>query len=116
MFEQLSFNENGVKTLCEIGKLHPEMMMTIRVKKFNKNETFTLSGDGLETAFLILKGEAEISWCGKTEKIFRESPFVKKPFCLHVPKNTEVSITAFAEGTEILIQQTENDRDFAPVF
>lgn len=116
MFEQLSFNENGVKTLCEIGRLHPEMMMTIRVKKFKENEAVTVSSDSLETAFLILKGEAEISWCGKTEKIFRESPFVKKPFCLHVPKSTEVTVKGITEGTEILIQQTENDRDFAPVF
>lgn len=72
MFEQLNFDSNGVKTLCEIGKLHPEMMMTIRVKKFKENEEITVSSDSLETAFLILQGEAEISWCGKTEKIFRE--------------------------------------------
>ena len=56
MFEQLSFDSNGVKTLCEIGKLHPEMMMTLRVKKFSDNEEITVSSDSLESAFLILKG------------------------------------------------------------
>ena len=34
---------------------------------------------------------------------------------MHVPRKTKVSITA-AEGTEILVQQTDNERDFEPVF
>ena len=51
----------------------------------------------------------------QTESVSRRAPFEKKPYCLHVPKNTSVSITA-KDGTEILIQQTENERDFPPVF
>ncbi len=115
MFAYPEFDKNGIKTLCEIGKLQPEMNMTIRIKKFTENEKLTLKDDTNETAFLLLKGEAEISWNSRTEKISRENPFVKTPYCLHVPKNTEVSITA-SEGTEILIQQTDNERDFTPVF
>mgnify|MGYP003530889960 FL=1 len=62
MFAYPEFNENGVKTLCEIGKLQPEMNMTIRIKRFKENETLTLKDESCETAFLLLKGEAEISW------------------------------------------------------
>lgn len=115
MFAYPEFNENGVKTLCEMGKIQPEMNMTIRIKRFRENETLTLEDDKCETAFLLLKGEAEISWNCKTEKIKRANPFEKTPYCLHVPKNTAVSITA-KEGTEILIEQTDNDRYFEPVF
>lgn len=115
MFAYPEFNENGVKTLCEMGKIQPEMNMTIRIKRFRENETLTLEDDKCETAFLLLKGEAEISWNCKTEKIKRANPFEKTPYCLHVPKNTAVSITA-KEGTEILIEQTDNERYFEPVF
>ena len=115
MFAYPEFNENGVKTLCEMGKIQPEMNMTIRIKRFKENEALTLEDDKCETAFLLLKGEAEISWNCKTEKIKRANPFEKTPYCLHVPKNTAVSITA-KEGTEILIEQTDNDRYFDPVF
>ena len=107
MFAYPEFNENGVKTLCEIGKLQPEMNMTIRIKRFKENETLALEDDKCETAFLLLKGEAEISWNCKTEKIKRTNPFEKTPYCLHVPKNTDVTITA-KEGTEILIEQTDD--------
>ena len=115
MFAYPEFNENGVKTPCEMGKIQPEMNMTIRIKRFKENETLTLEDDKCETAFLLLKGEAEISWNCKTEKIKRANPFEKTPYCLHVPKNTAVSITA-KEGTEILIEQTDNERYFEPVF
>ena len=115
MFSYPEFDDNGVKTICEMGKLQPEMNMTIKVKKFKENEVLTSLDDKCETAFLLLKGEAEISWLGRTEKISRENPFVKTPYCLHVPKGIEVTITA-KEGTEILIEQTDNERDFAPVF
>ena len=45
----------------------------------------------------------------------RSGPFEKTPYCLHVPRNVKVEITA-KEGTEILIEQTDNDRYFDPVF
>ncbi|MGN0487278.1 MAG: 5-deoxy-glucuronate isomerase [Acutalibacteraceae bacterium] len=115
MFDKPEFDSNGIKTICEMGKIHPEMNMTIRVKRFREEETMTVCDEKCETAFLILQGEADISWNGKTEKMKRENPFVKTPYCLHVPKNTEVTITAKA-ATEILIQQTDNDRDFDCVF
>lgn len=115
MFDKPEFDSNGIKTICEMGKIHPEMNMTIRVKRFREEETMTVCDEKCETAFLILQGEADISWNGKTEKMKRENPFVKTPYCLHVPKNTKVTVTA-KSATEILIQQTDNDRDFDCVF
>ena len=115
MLEYNNYDANGERLICEMGKKHADMLMTIKVKKFKDNETITVLDSANETAFLILRGEASITWQGTTETMKRSGPFEKTPYCLHVPRNIEVSITA-KEGTEILIQQTDNDKDFAPVF
>lgn len=115
MFEYTPFDENGIRLLCEIGKKHSDMNMTILVKKFQENEQFVSFSEDCESAFLILRGKAEISWNGRTEKMERENPFVKTPYCLHIPCGISVSITA-AEGAEILVEKTENGNAFEPVF
>ena len=114
-FEKIEYNENNERVLCQIDGKHSDMNMNIKVKKFSTDEEFTLYDEGCETAFLILQGEAEISWNGERKIMTRETPFVKAAYCLHVPKCTEVSIKAKKE-TEILIQQTDNDIIFSPVF
>ena len=115
MFEQLSFNENGIKTICEMNGKHSDMLMDIKVKKFAENETFSVYDENCETAFLILYGDVDITWDGETKNMVRENPFVKASYCLHVPKCTEVTIKA-SKVSEILIQQTDNDIVFSPVF
>lgn len=115
MFEYPKFDENGIKLLCEIGKKNPDMLMTIYVKKFKKGETLSVYDEKCETAFLMLKGNVDISWNGTTENMKRKNPFEKTPYCLHVPKCVKVSVTA-NEESEVLVQQTENEKDFAPVF
>ena len=42
MFEQLSFNENGIKTVCEMNGKHSDMLMNIKVKKFTENESYNV--------------------------------------------------------------------------
>ncbi len=115
MFEKIDFNNKNERILCEMSGKHPDMLMDIKVKKFKKDEVFTVFSEGNETAFLILYGDVQITWNGETENMHRESPFVKAAYCLHVSKETEVTITANKE-TEILIQQTDNDIIFTPVF
>lgn len=115
MLDFTDFNKDGEKLLCEMSGKHADMLMTIKVKKFKENETITVESAENETAFLLLRGKAVIKWDGKEEEVARRDPFERKPYCLHVARNTKVEITA-AEGTEILIQQTDNDRDFPAVF
>lgn len=115
MLEYIPFDKNGEKILCEMGGKHAEMLMTIKVKRFAEGETLTLEDKENETAFLLIKGEAVIRWLDRQENIRRRDIFEKTPYCLHVPRNIKVEIKA-KEGTEILIQQTDNDRDFTPVF
>lgn len=115
MLEFNEFDKNGERLLCEMGKKNADMLMTIKVKRFGEGETITVQDAENETAFLILKGEATIKWLDREENMKRRDIFEKTPYCLHVPRNIKVEVTA-KEGTEILIQQTDNDRDFEPVF
>ncbi len=115
MFEKLQYDENGLKTVCTTDGKHSDMLMNIYVKKFNAEEEFKIFSSENESAFLILCGQVEISWDGETRTMERENPFVKASYCLHVPKETNVKIKAL-KNSEILIQQTDNDIIFTPVF
>ena len=68
MLEYTEFDQKGERLVCEMGKKHPEMYLTIKVKRFKSGETITVEDSENETAFLILKGEAEIKWLDKKEK------------------------------------------------
>ena len=69
MLEQLTFDQNGVKTVCEMGSFHPEMRMTIRVKRFTPGEAYSVFSETCETAFLILYGRASVTWNGETREM-----------------------------------------------
>ena len=115
MLERPEFNENNEKILCEMGGKNAEMLMNIRIKRLYAGETYTLTDPANETAFLLLKGALTFGWCGNTYSCQRENPFQKTPYALHVCRNTTVTISA-DRYSEFVIQQTDNDREFAPVF
>lgn len=92
-----------------------DMLMDIGYQVMDANEVLEFQDDYEETAFVILTGEVEISWDGKTEVMKRQSLFDENPYCLHVPHSKKVTIKAHTDA-EVLIQKTINDRDFAPVF
>lgn len=115
MLEYLDFDKNNERLLCEMNGKNAEMKMTIRVKRLLKGEVFELDDEENETAFLILRGELNISWLGRTENMKRKNPFEKRPFCLHICKNIKVKIEA-VEDSEFIIQQTDNEKEFEPVF
>ena len=79
MFDYPEFNSDGILTLCEIDGKNADMLMTIRVKRFKENETFELIDAECETAFLIQRGCAKITWNSRTEEMKRRDPFEKKP-------------------------------------
>ncbi len=116
MLENPAFNENNEKILCEMNKLHPDMLMNIKIKRLTQGEKYTVNDPENETAFLLLKGQVEFSFDGRSEKTgFRENPFQKTPYALHFSKNTPVTVTALADS-EIVVQQTDNDREFDTVY
>ncbi len=115
MLENPVFNENNEKILCEMNGKNAGMHMNIKIKKLLCGEVFTACDGKNETAFLILRGELALEWNDRCESMKCASPFENKPYCLHVCKGIEVKITALADS-ELLIQQTDNERVFEPVF
>lgn len=115
MFEVLRYNSENTKLLCEMGGKNADMGMTIFVKRLFAGEVFTVKEKSNETAVLLLSGEVEFLCRDKKMHAARANPFEKKPFALHASRNTEISITAIIDS-EFIVQQTDNEREFEPVF
>lgn len=93
-----------------------DMLMDIGYQLFDENEVVEFQDDLQETAFVILTGKVEIAWEGKKEIMERQSLFEENPYCLLVPKATKVIVKALQQDTEVLVQQTINEKTFQPVF
>lgn len=116
MLESPAFNKYNEKIICEMNGKNANMGMNIKIKKLFANEEITLSEANLETAVLLLNGKVRFEYNNISNITdFRKNPFEKKPFALHFCKNTVVNITA-EEDSEILIQQTDNDKEFETVY
>lgn len=91
------------------------MLMDVGVQVMKPGDKAAFYNVIMETAFVILTGEVKIYWEAHEEIMKRESLFEESPYCLHVSRNTRVTIEAI-RASEILIQQTDNDWRFTPVF
>ncbi len=111
-FGRLGELKHGYNAMTTRGS---DMLMDIGYQLMNEGETVDFEDRVQETAFVILTGKVEIAWDGKREVMERQSLFDENPYCLHVPRGKQVSIKALTPA-EVLVQQTLNDRDFAPVF
>ena len=92
-----------------------DMLMDIGYQVMDANEIIELEDPFQESAIVILTGEVEIRWDDKKEIMRRESLVDENPYCLQVPRAKKVWIKAKV-NSELLLQKTMNDRDFAPVF
>jgi 5-deoxy-glucuronate isomerase len=115
MFFYPEFDNSNKKTLCEMQGVNSDMLMNIYIKRLSAGESIELYDTKCETAVMLVEGEVTFFWNGRSETGKRLNPFEKKPYALHVPKNTAVRVTATAES-EIVIEQTENETEFDPVF
>ena len=107
--------ENGVKVLSRAGDAVNDMMMDITVYRMNAGEEKQFLFPGQEMAVLLVQGDVDFCWNGEHRSGKRDSFIAEGPSCLHVPKGTAVTVKANA-ASEVLVQATENDREFAPVF
>ncbi len=116
MLERPAFDKDGIKVLCEMNGKNADMNMNIIVRLVKKGQTVSVCDADNETAVLLTQGEVEFAWGGRRETGKRADPFEKKPYCLHVCKGTPFTVTGVAAESEIVIQQTNNDRTFDAVF
>lgn len=114
IFLKTEFDDDGQKQLCQIKGDFSDMMMDISVHKLNSGETKSFKYDSFEAAFLLLQGDVDFTYSGRTENAKRESVFTEGPSCLHSCFDSEIVVKANSDS-EILIQKTENKKRFFTV-
>jgi len=67
-----------------------------------------------ETVWVLLKGEAELSWPGGQARVKRESLFDQEPTALHVSIGTKVTVRSLGGGTEWAVSRVTNAVQFSP--
>ena len=111
MYEKPKFNKNNEKILCEMGGKNADMLMDIKVKILREGESLTICESENETAILLMAGDVDFTFDGKTENAIRRSPFLDKATAIHFAKNNIVTIKANKES-RLVIEQTDNDNEF----
>lgn len=114
-FAYPEFDENGVKVLSRAGDAVNDMMMNITVYRMKAGEERAFLREKEEMAVLLVTGDVTFSWNGQTKTGHRDSFIEEGPYCLHTPKGVAVAVRANFDS-EVLVQTTENLRNFDPVF
>ena len=114
-FAYPEFDENGVKVLSRAGDAVNDMMMNITVYRMKAGEERAFLREKEEMAVLLVTGDVTFSWNGQTKTGHRDSFIEEGPYCLHTPKGVAVTVRANFDS-EVLVQTTENQRIFDPVF
>lgn len=109
------FDENGVKVLTRMDGACANMLQDIIVYHMKSGETHRFLRSEQEMAVLLIEGEIAFAWEDRREEAARSDFMKDGAYCLHVPKNTQVEITA-ARESEVLMQATTNDRKFESKF
>lgn len=114
-FAYPEFDENGVKVLSRAGDAVNDMMMKVTVYRMKAGEERAFLREKEEMAVLLVTGDVTFSWNGQTKTGHRDSFIEEGPYCLHTPKGVAVTVRANFDS-EVLVQTTENLRNFDPVF
>ncbi len=114
-FHYPEFDETGVKILSRAGDAVNDMMMDITIYRMKAGEERTFFLETQEMAVLLVLGDLIYQWDGHEQTGHRRSFIEEGPYCLHVPKAVRVTVRA-NQDSEVLVQSTANDRDFAPLF
>ncbi|MDR0530992.1 MAG: 5-deoxy-glucuronate isomerase [Oscillospiraceae bacterium] len=109
------FDENGVMRLTDQADRYPGMLQDIAVYRLRAGEPLELKSCEEEMAVLLIEGAARYAWDGREREASRANPIDEPGWCLHVCAGTPVWILA-RKDSEILVQKTQNAREFAPVF
>ncbi len=112
IFERLGFDKNGVKAVSEENS---DMMMDIKVYRMKKGESLNFLDEKDETAILLTEGKITYVWEGQRALASRKNVFEEPPYCLHMCRGKKAEIRA-EEDSEIIVQKTENEKDFETKF
>lgn len=110
-----TFDENGKKVLTTSDGLYKDMLMNVTVYKMKAGDKKEFFLENEEQAILLVTGAVTYEWTNETRSVKRNDMIKDGLYCLHVCKGIKVTVTA-SEDSEILVQSTENDREFSSVF
>ena len=108
-------NENlhsGFNQICDGEK--DQMFMNIQLLIGRQGESWPVQSEDQETALLLLSGKVTFHYADQTVTAQRQNCFRDDATCLHVCRNTPVTLV-FEEDGEVLVQQKENPRIFPAV-
>jgi len=104
----------GYTSITELDGKHSEYLMDFGVLRLKPDMEFT-DGKQLERVFVLLYGEIEVEYDGKTVRGKRATYTNDTIWCVNLPKDTKAVIRGIAGDSEVVIIRTENERTFAPV-
>ncbi len=104
----------GYNSYIDAASDDKDTMMDVGLLHLEAGDTYTLFSAEKETAVLLFSGSVTLQWAGESVEAVRPDPFHYEGWCLLCPRSTEIEITA-GETSELYIQQTENEKDYAPV-
>lgn len=112
VFGYPEFDASGEKILTTYTNEYQEMMMDICVYRMKAGQIKAFRKPGEETAVLLLKGEIEYRFDGRSCLAARKDVFTDGPWCVHIGTEAQLEVEAKADDTEILVQSTHNDTVF----
>ena len=111
MFGSFSSPSHGYHPLAERAGRHSGMLMDAGYLSLGPGQAHQVGHEEDETALLLLAGEVEFQWQGRSVLARRPDSFDHEPWCLHLPRGLEATVRARAES-ELFLMATENPRDF----
>jgi len=103
--------QKGYTSITELNGKHAEMLMDFGILKLDAGDSEENQA-AKERAYLLISGEAVFKWLGKELCMKRNNCFDEDPWCLHVPAGISVKIKSLADGTELAVIMTENEKSF----
>jgi len=109
--KQPAGSQSGYTSICSMENDPLGMLMDIGTLRLAGGEQFEIFESGKETAILLVRGTAVLSWGGQSTEIARGSFIGDDPWCLHVPPGTAVRIESRGDS-EWIIQKTTQENAF----
>lgn len=104
----------GYNAYIDASKDDMGTLMDVGLLVMEAGDTYEICEAEKETAVLLFQGHITFEYAGKTVDADRPNTFHNEAYCLLAPRKTAIRLTAQGPA-EIYIQQTLNEKDYAPV-
>ena len=106
--------KNGYNPYIDASKDDLGTQMDVGLLVMEAGDVYAIREEAKETAVLLFSGAVCFQWGAEKLEAGRPDCFHHEAYCLLAPRRTQITLTARAH-CELYIQQTPNDRDYAPV-